>query len=115
MARRELEGEDLGNLIKFTQYGQTLEGIYQGSRMVSGNFGPQTIYDVKGNDGVVYSVAGSAGLNGKIGKAVAGQAIWITYVADREIGLDRDGKPKNPMKVFKVEVDDVKPGAKAPF
>lgn len=105
MARREIQSEDLGNLFTFKKFGDCLEGVYVGSREVDGQFGRQTLYDVE-NEGVIYSAPGSAGLNPKMAKVETGTRVWITYVSDKETGKNRDGTDKNPMKVFKVEVDD---------
>jgi hypothetical protein len=108
MARREIEEQGIGNLFKFNKFGDVLEGIFKGSREVDGMFGKQTVYDVE-SEGVVYSAPGSAGLNPKMAKVKPGEKVWITYVDDKEMGKNRDGTDKNPMKVFKVEVDDSQP------
>lgn len=105
MARKEVQGDELGNLFSFREHGQCLEGKYIGSREVDGQYGRQTLYDVE-FEGVVYSAPGSAGLNGKMAKVDPGSRVWITYIDDKVMGKNRDGTDKNPMKVFKVEVDD---------
>lgn len=105
MARREIESEDFGNFFKFTRHGDCLSGLYKGSREIDGQFGRQTVYDVE-SEGVMYSAPGSAGLNPKMVKIEAGAKVWITYIDDKEMGKNRDGTDKNPMKVFKVEIDD---------
>jgi len=106
MARREVEVEEIGNLYRFTKLGQSLDGIFEGTHEADGQFGRQTFFDIKGDDDVVYSVPGSAGLSPKMAKVAIGSRVWITYIDDRDVGKNRDGTDKNPMKVFKVEIDD---------
>jgi len=45
----------------------------------------QTFFDIKGDDDVVYSVPGSAGLSPKMAKVAIGSRVWITYIDDRDV------------------------------
>lgn len=107
MAFREIEGDEQGTFFKFESHGHALEGVYEGQHEADGKFGKQVVSIVRttGEDAIAYSLTGWD-VTSKLAKVEPGMAVRVTYVSDKDMGVDRQGQPKNPMKVFRVEVDD---------
>jgi len=95
MAFKELESGEW----KPTQEGETLTGIYLGSKK---EVGPNKVmmYHLE-SEGKPISVWGSAILDDRMAFVKSGQLIRITYK-----GLGEAKSGQNAPKIFKVEVDD---------
>lgn len=113
---REVEADEMGDFVQFNRLGDYVEGTYVKERIsTGGNFGPQPVYDVRTEDGRLLTVTGTFDVKSKMAKVPVGAYVRIEYVNNKDMGLNRDGSAKNPMKVFKVQTDaehDAKPAAK---
>jgi hypothetical protein len=74
--RQEVKIEQALNLKNYLN--KTMEGYYLGHRGIRGNFGEQTIHDVKTAKGKI-SVYGFTSLNLQLDQVEPGTKVWITY------------------------------------
>lgn len=95
--RKFREVEQGGEIVKL-DLGESLEGTLKASRSVKVKGRDATIYDIKAEDGKLYSIWGTAFLDQRMANVDVGQYLRITYEEDRDVGQD------SPMRVFKVEV-----------
>jgi hypothetical protein len=108
MARqlREVSGDEMGDFYQFNKIGDFIEGTYVKQRISdSGNFGPQAVYDIRPEGGELRTVTGTFDLKSKMAKVPVGSYVRIEYVNNKDVGVNRDGTPKQPMKVFRVQTD----------
>jgi hypothetical protein len=103
---REVEGDEMGDFFQFSRLGDAIEGTYVKQRISdSGNYGPQPVYDIRQEDGALRTVTGTFDIKSKMAKVPIGAYVKITYVNNKDVGVNRDGTPKQPMKVFRVQTD----------
>jgi hypothetical protein len=55
--------------------------------------------------GALRTVTGTFDIKSKMAKVPIGAYVKITYVNNKDVGVNRDGTPKQPMKVFRVQTD----------
>lgn len=111
---REVEGDEMGDFFQFNKLGDALEGTYVKQRISdSGNYGPQAVYDIRLEGGELRTVTGTFDLKSKMAKVPVGSYVRIEYVNNKDVGVNRDGTAKQPMKVFKVQTDAEKDAAPA--
>lgn len=106
--KSDTEPAELGEFVKFNSIGDSLTGLYEGTRMFKSRLaGEQQVYDVRTQDGL-FTITGNWDLNEKMGKVRAGAWIRVTYVDDKPM---RQGL--TPMRIFKVEVSRSQHGVTA--
>jgi hypothetical protein len=111
----EAEMEVVRNFFRFQQFGDLLKGRYLGTREdASGKFGPQVVADIETADGI-FSIPLNASLRPKLAKVKTGMDIRVTYAEDKpNDGVDRQGRPLSPTKMFRVEVSEDPPAPRRP-
>lgn len=108
------------SFFKFENIGDKLAGRFVKTVPASGKFAKPNqvdyVFKIKNTEGVVVetTMGGNADAAMKLKKAIEkgdlkpGYAVLITYIADLDVGKE------NPMKQFKVLVDDTPPKNAAP-
>lgn len=80
--------------------GDSIEGYYVDTKVVSGQFGENTKYTIETKDGTLYDIFASASLSSQFKNVPEGCYVWITY--------DGEVKSKNgrTVKQYTVDYDD---------
>jgi hypothetical protein len=102
---REVEGDEMGDFYQFDNLGQVLEGTLVKERTTKGQYGEQLVYDVKTDEGRLWTVTATWDLKSKLAKVPKGSYVRIEYVNNKDLPPNRDGTAKQPMKVFRVQTD----------
>jgi hypothetical protein len=89
-----------GNFVKFKEIGQTITGIYSGNEIDTSQYGngKRRNFFFSLDNGVPFTVPGTADLQAKLMKVPVGYEVRMTF-----IGTKPAEKGKAPMKVFKVQ------------
>jgi hypothetical protein len=103
---RDVEGDEMGDFYQFDQLGQVLEGTLVKERTTNGQYGEQLVYDVKTDEGRMWTVTATWDLKSKLAKVPKGSYVRLEYVNNKELPPNRDGSAKQPMKIFKVQVEE---------
>jgi hypothetical protein len=107
------EEPEIVKFAKLELIGDSIEGIFAGTEERKNNFG-KTEVQIKiktgtGPEGepIIESLRANQRLLAQVAAVKRGAKIRIEYVDDRmNDGVDREGRPLKPTKLFKVEVDD---------
>jgi hypothetical protein len=105
---------------KLDMIGDALEGIFAGTEDITGKFGSDVHVLVRTGttsegEAIVKALRTNQRLLAQIAPVKRGARIRIEYVDDRaNDGVGRDGKPLNPTKLYRVQVDDGRAAHAAP-
>ena len=107
----EIQGEalpELGEFFKFEEVGESMAGTLAGKRVLPARppdfKKPQTVYDIRGPAGDLWTLNGNFSLDSKLKKVAIGTRIRVTYADNIHMG---DGL--SPMKEYRVEVSSASP------
>ena len=103
---REVEGEEMGDFYQFDSLGQVLEGTLVKERTTTGKYGEQVVFDVKTDDGRLWTVTATWDLKAKLARVPKGKYVRIEYVNNKDQPPLRDGTERSPMKIFRVQVEE---------
>lgn len=102
--------------VKLNRIGDAVEGIFAGTAERKNNFGKNEVQiliktgENEDKSPIIEAMTANQRLLAQIAPVKRGAAIRIEYVADKpNDGVDRDGKPLSPTKLYEVMVDDGKP------
>jgi hypothetical protein len=114
------EEPEIVKFAKLELIGDSVEGIFVGTEERKNNFGKNEVHiKIKTGTGpegesVIESMRANQRLLAQVAAVKRGAKIRIEYVDDRmNDGVDREGRPLKPTKLFKVEVDDGQKAAPA--
>lgn len=100
---------------QFNQFGDAVQGLFLETEERRNNFGKTEIHikikTGEDDDGTaqVKSVRANQRLLAQFANVRPGSLVRVEYTEDRENeGVDREGKPLKPSKIFRVLVDDGK-------
>jgi hypothetical protein len=106
---------------KLEQIGDALEGVFAGTTERQNNFGRKEVHVLvktgtsEDGEALIESLRTNQRLLAQVASVRRGALIRIEYVDDRpNEGVDREGKPLSPTKLFRVQVDDGKQAPAAP-
>lgn len=122
MAWRETQFEEPERVqfAKLDLIGDNIEGVFAGTQERKNNFGRTEVHVLiktgEGPDGaIVESLRTNQRLLAQVASVKRGARIRIEYVDDRpNEGVDREGRPLQPTKLFRVQVDDGKADVSTP-
>ena len=116
----EFEEPERVQFAKLNNIGDSLEGIFFGTEERKNNFGKMEVHirikTGKADDGSAFieSLRANQRLLAQIASVRKGALVRIMYVDDQpNDGMDRDGQPLKPTKLYRVMVDDDKKAAGA--
>lgn len=106
---------------KLELIGDHIEGVFAGTQERKNNFGRTEVHvliktgETPEGETVIESLRTNQRLLAQVASVKRGSRVRIEYVDDRpNEGVDREGRPLSPTKLFRVQVDDGKAAA-APF
>ncbi|MBO7731963.1 MAG: hypothetical protein J6S67_05405 [Methanobrevibacter sp.] len=80
--------------------GDKLEGVYQRREKFNGDYGETVKYVIKGSDGELYGVFGSASINRQFDQIPEGSYVWIEYTGETT------SKTGRIVKTYSIDYDD---------
>jgi hypothetical protein len=102
---------EYGEFYQWTAIGQSVEGTYKSKRKNPARIGndgqrfkEQSLYDIEGDAGDLWTLNGNFDLDTKFRKVRIGSYVRVTFVSEEEVGSDNRGLA--PRRIFKVEVSD---------
>lgn len=98
MRKKAIESTKTWN--KDLKGGETLEGRFIKTEVVTGQYGDNEKYIIETNDGQLYGVYATASLSRQFANIPEGSLVWITYK-----GVETSKNGRN-VKVYDVEYDD---------
>src|SRR6266849_11001118 len=106
---------------KLDLIGDSIEGVFAGTNERKNNFGKTEIHvliktgETPEGETIIESMRTNQRLLAQVASVKRGARIRIEYIDDRpNEGVDREGRPLQPTKLFRVQVEDGKT-ATAPF
>jgi hypothetical protein len=116
----QFEEPEIVKFAKLDQIGDDLEGIFAGTEERQNSFGKKEVHvkikTGEGPDGeaVIESLRTNQRLLAQVASVRRGARMRIEYVEDRpNDGVDREGKPLSPTRLYRVQVDNGATAAKS--
>jgi len=107
---------------KLDLIGDDIEGVFAGTEERKNNFGKSEVHiliktgHTQEGEPVMESLRANQRLLAQVASVKRGTKIRIEYVSDQpNDGVDKQGNPLKPSKLYRVQVDDGKSAAPAPF
>lgn len=118
--KTKFEEPDDIRFVKLNKIGDAVEGIFAGTKERKNNFGKSEVQilvktgENEDKSPILEGLTANQRLLAQIAPVKRGASIRIEYVDDKQNdGVDREGKPLSPTKLYDVMVDDGKPAAAA--
>lgn len=118
--KTKFEEPDDVRFVKLNKIGDAVEGIFAGTNERKNHFGKSEVQiliktgENEDKSPIIEAMTANQRLLAQIAPVKRGTVVRIEYVADKpNDGVDREGRPLNPTKLYDVMVDDGKPAAAA--